>query len=370
MAASGAPADTAARSQLLQRAACERAIGVAFADVQLAHTKGRKPYLVRAGEARHQPPRSRPPAQANAPAARPHAPNWNFNVSHEGAPPRFWLHDSPPTANRMATGNYVVLASEPFCVCGVDVAAPGQLRRAGATAPVPMQQYIELFKHQFTASETQRILAAGDEGAAPCFPLLRALLTPVSCPAAQQNCFRKLWSLKEAFVKARGDGLALELGRAEFALLGSGARVRLDGLEQPHWCVRRRDAGRLVAPLTAATGLSRCSSSGLMTRRLAHTGCVQRAACSALHRVVVTFRGTGHRGALPATRCSRLPGWLSGYADGALRTAVLSCKAPDASARYSLALRSTAKTMTAGSSSCSQRPLRSKCSRCAHLLLF
>lgn len=115
----------------------------------------------------------------------------------------------------------------------------------------------------------------------PVFILLRHLLTPVTCPAAQQNCFRKLWSLKEAFVKARGDGLKLELGRAEFALLDNGARVRLDGLEQPHWCVRRRDAGRLVAPLTAAAGLLRCSSLGL-TRRLAHTGCVQRAACSAL----------------------------------------------------------------------------------------
>ena len=42
-------ADGAARrcSQLLQRAACERALGVAFTNVKLAYTKGRKPYLVR-----------------------------------------------------------------------------------------------------------------------------------------------------------------------------------------------------------------------------------------------------------------------------------------------------------------------------------
>jgi hypothetical protein len=39
----------------------------------------------------------------------PEAPNFNFNVSHEG--------------------HFVVLASEPHTVCGVDCAAPSQLRR-------------------------------------------------------------------------------------------------------------------------------------------------------------------------------------------------------------------------------------------------
>ena len=40
----------------------------------------------------------------------PEMPNWNFNVSHEG--------------------DYVVLAAEPLLVCGVDVAAPDQVRGA------------------------------------------------------------------------------------------------------------------------------------------------------------------------------------------------------------------------------------------------
>jgi hypothetical protein len=45
------------------------------------------------------------------------APNFNFNVSHEG--------------------EFVVLASEPVAIVGVDVAAPGQLRnrnRKGGSA--------------------------------------------------------------------------------------------------------------------------------------------------------------------------------------------------------------------------------------------
>jgi hypothetical protein len=45
-----------ARSQLLQRAACERALGVPFPDAVLSHTKGRKPFLVRVhpAQAAHQ----------------------------------------------------------------------------------------------------------------------------------------------------------------------------------------------------------------------------------------------------------------------------------------------------------------------------
>ena len=64
-------------------------------DVRIARTKGRKPYLVEA-------------AKRKSPLLR-DRPNFNFNVSHEG--------------------RYVVLAAEPYCVVGVDVAAPDQFRR-------------------------------------------------------------------------------------------------------------------------------------------------------------------------------------------------------------------------------------------------
>ena len=71
------------------------------------------------------------------------AANWNFNVSHEG--------------------DFVVLASEPLCVCGVDVAAPAQLRRKGAEPP-PMRQFVTNFSRQLTSREQQQILTAGSEG--------------------------------------------------------------------------------------------------------------------------------------------------------------------------------------------------------------
>jgi 4'-phosphopantetheinyl transferase len=45
------------------------------------------------------------------------APNFNFNVSHEG--------------------EFVVLASEPVCIVGVDVAAPGQLRNRNRKGGAP-----------------------------------------------------------------------------------------------------------------------------------------------------------------------------------------------------------------------------------------
>jgi hypothetical protein len=60
------------------------------------------------------------------------------------------------------------------------------------------------------------------------------------CAAAQRSAFQQIWSLKEALVKARGDGLAYELSRAAFSLGEHGAAsVLLDDAPQPNWCDRR-----------------------------------------------------------------------------------------------------------------------------------
>jgi len=61
-------------------------------------------------------------------------------------------------------GDFVVLASEPLCVCGVDVAAPGQLRRKGAAQTPPMHEYVQLFRRQLTGREVEQVLGAGCEG--------------------------------------------------------------------------------------------------------------------------------------------------------------------------------------------------------------
>ena len=75
-------------SRLLQRRACVEATGVPWAQVELKRTKGGKPFM------------------ANKPAG--FGPNWNWNVSHEG--------------------HFVALAAEARVLCGIDVAAPDQVR--------------------------------------------------------------------------------------------------------------------------------------------------------------------------------------------------------------------------------------------------
>lgn len=167
-------------SRLLQRACVRQVCGLANTDVQLQRTRGKKPFSTNAKPA--------------------WAPNFNFNVSHEG--------------------DYTALASEPLCVCGVDVAAPQQLRRA---KHANLLEAISQFKGQFAASEWDMIMAqAHDE------PRMEA-------------CFQRLWSLKEAFVKARGDGLGFEpLSRAEFSFVGDDpdskrAHLTLDGVPQHRW---------------------------------------------------------------------------------------------------------------------------------------
>lgn len=78
-------------SRLLQRRACADVTGLPYKEVSIKRTKGSKPFL-----------ESRPASLQST------LPNWNFNVSHEG--------------------NYVALAAEPCLLCGVDVAAPAQVR--------------------------------------------------------------------------------------------------------------------------------------------------------------------------------------------------------------------------------------------------
>ena len=95
----------------------------------MTRTRGRKPFL----------------KNATKPDDRQ---NWNVNVSHEG--------------------RYVVLAAEPWCLCGVDVAAPRDTK-------------LDSLKQTLTATEWAFV--NGDE-----------------------KRFRELWACKEAFTKARGMG--------------------------------------------------------------------------------------------------------------------------------------------------------------------
>jgi 4'-phosphopantetheinyl transferase len=137
-----------------------------LASIKVARTKGRKPFL----------------KHATKPDDRQ---NWNVNVSHEG--------------------RYVVLAAEPWCLCGVDVAAPRDTK-------------LDSLKQTLTAKEWAFV--NGDD-----------------------KRFRALWACKEAFTKARGDGLGFPFGDAEFTLTYRGdasfeATVAVDGATLPDWRFR------------------------------------------------------------------------------------------------------------------------------------
>mmetsp|Transcript_47803 Transcript_47803/g.120659 ORF Transcript_47803/g.120659 Transcript_47803/m.120659 type:complete len:296 (+) Transcript_47803:194-1081(+) len=172
-------------SRLMQRRAASRALGIPFEAVTIKRTKGRKPFVSNSVD-------------------RSSTPNFNFNVSHEG--------------------DFVVLASEPLCICGIDVAAPEQVRLRGKEQG--LEELQRIFRSQFTDWEWGCIRSAANE-------------------EGHKRLFRRHWSLKEAFVKARGDGIAFELNQAEFHIegggLGDSATVHVDGRPLNGWSFQLHD---------------------------------------------------------------------------------------------------------------------------------
>ena len=153
-------------SRLMARRCAALVSGESFHNVKMARTKGKKPFT------------KSPPRYQNK------MPNFNFNISHEG--------------------NYVALASEPYAVVGIDVAAPSQFRRRGqgnqsgyGVSKEGIEAFFRDLKGSFGESEWNVIHSyASDE--------------------QKLAAFRRFWSCKEAFVKARGDGLGFPLERCVF----------------------------------------------------------------------------------------------------------------------------------------------------------
>jgi 4'-phosphopantetheinyl transferase len=121
-------------------------------------------------------------------------------------------------------GDYVVLASEDLCVCGCDVAAPHQLRRNSGQ---PLSDVLDAFTKQLTPAEWEVVRESPLE-------------------AAVESRFRQFWSLKEAFVKATGEGLGFDLGRCAFQLENEDrqASVAIDGVVQPSWAFHLHELGQ------------------------------------------------------------------------------------------------------------------------------
>ena len=194
-------------SRYLQRRACFEATGVAWPKVKIERTKGGKPFMANK-------PRGKTlvalgsDGGGRTPDAL-HA-NWNFNVSHEG--------------------KYVVLAADPVTLCGVDVAAPEDERAGGRRKKATswVEDNLSLMQGQLTAREMAVIDAARPN------------------EHKMEEAFRKFWALKEAYTKARGDGLGFEFQRCDFAVADGSekgtieqpvqrARVAVDGRKLPRW---------------------------------------------------------------------------------------------------------------------------------------
>jgi 4'-phosphopantetheinyl transferase len=162
----------------------------------------------------------------------------------------------------VSQGDYVILAAEPICICGCDLAAPHQLRRGKAQ---PLADVLAAFADQLTPAEWATVHGAGAD------------------EEAVEAQFRKLWSLKEvrlhwrancmaaraglfalllrcllplvltggacppplqAYVKATGEGLGFDLGNAEFQIDGLTAAVAVRGAPQPRWRFHLHRLGR------------------------------------------------------------------------------------------------------------------------------
>ena len=162
-------------SRLLQRRCVAHALGIPDERVVIARTKGNKPFDATHVLGQEETPQTQPP-QPQPPQPKPsQRGNFNFNVSHEG--------------------HWVVLASDPALLIGVDVSAPFELR--GGPKLGDYSEVRETFCSTLSADEWE-------------------LVERFEPDRERVTAFRRAWSRKESYVKARGDGLAFELARVEF----------------------------------------------------------------------------------------------------------------------------------------------------------
>ncbi|KAL4139542.1 hypothetical protein PRIC2_003037 [Phytophthora ramorum] len=157
-------------SRLLQRQLIHDLFGVSYGAVDIARTPENKPYWKR-------------PTESPAP------PLWNYNVSHHGT--------------------VVAIASAAHALVGVDVVQLTDRPRRKTS----VEEFFRAFTDHFNPREWGYIRGtasteSGDED-------------------GQYTRFYRLWSLKEAYIKAVGIGLGFSLLRAEF--------VRVDSAFDDQW---------------------------------------------------------------------------------------------------------------------------------------
>lgn len=191
-------------SRLMQRRAISISLGVATATVVISRTLGGKPFEAGGDTSVER-------------RVERKAPNFNFSVAHDGG--------------------LVVLASDPVMLVGVDVTAPFSHRanllpsaEDGQGSWGGYAQLREAFENALTPDEWDAVEAEpvfrrswgdGAQEEPPAEAADAAAVAAIEAPVGDAReeprtfAFRRQWSRKESFVKARGDGLAFELRRVE-----------------------------------------------------------------------------------------------------------------------------------------------------------
>lgn len=145
---------------------------------------------------------------------------WNYNVSHHG--------------------HVVAIASHPHRLVGVDVVQLSE-RPSARTSPA---DFFRAFKSHFTPCEWSYIYGSSASASASDDA---AIDDDDDDPFTR---FYRLWSLKEAYIKAVGIGLGFKLLRAEFSLNDTAQswELRLDGALASDWTFEcaQLDATHLV----------------------------------------------------------------------------------------------------------------------------
>ncbi|XP_038891392.1 L-aminoadipate-semialdehyde dehydrogenase-phosphopantetheinyl transferase-like [Benincasa hispida] len=143
-------------SRLLQYALVHNILKIPFDEITIKRTLEGKPYL-------------------DCDKLASEFPNFNFNVSHHG--------------------DYVVIASEPLCLVGLDVVSYTTPQNGDTI------EFVKSFSSYFSSLEWKNIMIASSSS---------SVLVE----------FYRYWCLKEAYVKAIGSGIASGLEQVEFRHVG------------------------------------------------------------------------------------------------------------------------------------------------------
>ncbi|KAL3661946.1 hypothetical protein V7S43_013237 [Phytophthora oleae] len=164
-------------SRLLQRQLIHELFAINYDAIDIARTPENKPYWRR-------------PAGSSAPSS------WNYNVSHHGS--------------------VVAIASDSRALVGVDVVRLTDRPHRQTS----VEEFFRAFSGHFNRQEWEYIHSTEDED-------------------SQYARFYRLWSLKEAYIKAVGIGLGFSLLRAEFVRVDLTRddlwELQLDGKRATDW---------------------------------------------------------------------------------------------------------------------------------------